>query len=788
MRAFDSLEQRMVRAERQTVSQSQRASRERVQVTKKEVDAREKDYHKLVKDAERWEKELSREAARAGKERERAAEQFAAKESSAEKRIAQDRERYTREATRDRERAARDRERIATQEAKTEERIFRQSLRERANLDHQAQMQRQATRQRRAQYASTISGAIGSGTGRVVNTALTLGGAALAIGGGFSIADSLRNEMQFKEASVQASNAAFVEGDATRTRAAASPEKIMALARHVEKATNFDKTDLANYIHEYVGNASDFAGISTPSKATGRSNLEEFAMMARGSGGDLGQYVRAAAAMKAAKPEMSQDELLQNMRGIIGGGKKGNLPLEQLAANVGTITETAGFYGGDVRINQQKLLGLAQLVGPATGGDAAETATAVKHLGEDVMRKGHKKGMPLKDIYVGGNPAKGLLGPEELLPNVFKATKGRADLAQEILGERGMKVFAALTDTYRGAEAQQKGSGYGAVKSKVIDFEQSSYAESNVGADFSRVMAEDSQKLSAAMIHLEEVIAEKGTPILERWIDALSKNPDKIEHFVDGIAKATDYLIENPWKGLGAIVAASISRDLAAAGIGAAVRGVLTALLNSQAAGTVAGVVSGAAGRAGAALTTAGGVAAGAVAPRVAGAARAGSALAAPIAAGVLAVVAGDDVIARGKGGAYAGEDQAQKDLTSLRVLRRDIEEGTAKPEELSSRVREIQARISQAKDNTGPMAALGAGAAALSPLPGQRGQVEDYNKQSQYLDHLDDLVRALKRAKDTLDQFSNSAGASTAGGGSADFNMSRHLPPNQQRPGHDHG
>jgi hypothetical protein len=102
------------------------------------------------------------------------------------------------------------------------------------------------------------------------------------------------------------------------------------------------------------------------------------------------------------------------------------------------------------------------------------------------------------------------------------------------------------------------------------------------------------------------------TPAMEKLATTL-ENPEvqrSLSSIVSAVGTVVAYLAENPFKGLGLIVAAKVSSDLAQAGIGAAVKAILTAILAGAA---TPGGVAGAAGKAigaGAGYAGAGGAAA----------------------------------------------------------------------------------------------------------------------------------------------------------------------------------
>lgn len=609
LRAFDTVETRAERAERQQSRTAQSGSRERVSSTQREVDEKERAYAKLAKETERWERQQVREAERAAKERALASEKAQKDETrSAEKEaLARKRIRESEQRAEDREFANSMRERARMRERETAE-IARQSAQRRREVEQEAAAGERAALRVRRHYGSSIGGAAVSSIGRTVGAIGTMAGAAAGIGGGFMISGALRGEMAFGEAVAQASNMSYIPG--TTTRAQASPDRIAALARGVQNLTNIDKTSAANAIKRYVGLSSDLEGVAGVTKS-GRTGIEELAVMSRASGTDFMQLAEAAASIKAGNPEMKTGALMTTMRSLIGAGKLGTLPLDVLASHIGEIQATAGRLAGGnttegLMANQAKLLGLAQLTGRATGGDAAEAATAIRHLTGDIARHGLANGMTKEMIYAGGDPAKGMLGPSELLANVFQVSKGRFDVEQKILGERAIKVADALNPVYQAAGGGA--AGVAAVRAEVQKFERVGYSEKDTNQEFATVMATSSERLASAMKHFDEVIAGAATPAFEHFVETLVAHQGDIDRIITGLGKLAEWLVENPFKGIGAIIAANVMKDVLAAGIGVAAKTAIERMIAGSVGGSVpgAGSIPGAGGAVGAGAGVAG--------------------------------------------------------------------------------------------------------------------------------------------------------------------------------------
>lgn len=733
LRAFETIETRAERAERQQSRSAQGGSRDRVAATHKETSDKERAYAKLQKEAERWERQQVKDAERAAKER-TATTEAAAKQ-----------------ATRSAEQEAKNRQRIAENEARTEERIFAQSMRdrermrrqetadaERAAQDRVRAAERAAEQEERVavRFRSRMGRSMGSAglhsLGRTVGAIGTMAMAAGTIGGGFEVSSVLRGEMAFGEAVAQASNMSYIPG--TTTREQASQGRIAALSRGVQNLTNIDKTEAANAIKRYVGLSSDLEGVAGTMKS-GRTGIEELAVMSRASGTDFGQLTEAAASIKAGNPEMKTEALMTTMRSLIGAGKLGTLPLDVLASHIGEIQATAGrLAGGDttegLMANQSKLLGLAQLTGRATGGDAAEAATAIRHLTGDIARHGIEHGMTKEMIYANGDPSKGMLDPAELLANVYKATGGRFDLEQKILGERAIKVTDALNPIFQAAGGGEK--GIAAVRAEVQKFENVGYSAADTNQEFNKVMNTDAERLSGAMKHLDEVVAGAAAPAFEKFVNSLTAHQGDIDTIVNGLGEFATALVEHPIGAILGAIALNVGKDVAAAGIGKAIETAIEQKIIKMMAGSAADSipVPGAAGAAG----------------KLGGAA---GLLAAATVVGTIALSTGDSA----EEGKKAGKNKLAGMLIDLKNAEEGVKKGTVSPARADEVRRNVKATLSKALDDTGTAGqALDLASVALSPVSASaRADIANVHKQDEIVKGQDALARAIMKLEATI-------------------------------------
>lgn len=555
-----SIESRMIQSDRATTRSQEQAAKERVKNAAAERKARLAEYTELFKQVDAQEKSATKAAKKSADEKVKATEDEAKRKERIRENSMRMAHQLLEQEVRDEKKAADDKVRAATMAAK------------RIESANEGAMRREVSLRRR--YGNAMGRGAMSGAGSMLGSAASMMGMAMSVGGGFALADATRKELSFERSVAQASNMSYIPG--TTTRAQVDPSVISGMSKGTQALTNIDKEDVANGIKRYVGLSSDFEGLHGKT-SSGKSGLDELAILSKASGTDFTQLMEAAASIKANNQGMSADGLITSMRQLLGAGKQGTIPLDQLASHVGMIQASATMYAGSsttegLAKNQSSLLGLAQLAGRATGGDAERAATSVKDFSTDLMKEGHKADLTPSMLYEGGKSVNGMLAPDQLLANLFEKTKGAPDIAQKALGQRSLPIFEALKPIFDAAEAVKKGSGVGAVQDTVKKFENQSCSAADTMLEFNVVMATNTEKLDAAFKHIEETIETKAVPFIERFANGLTKHEPEIDKFLSAVAAVAEFMVSHPWEVLFAIMEKNMIGSIVKAGIGVAIK------------------------------------------------------------------------------------------------------------------------------------------------------------------------------------------------------------------------
>ena len=562
-RSFGGLEASMNRLERAGGSAAVRGASERVSTTKREVDAREKEFSKLEKVVEREEQKALAAKIKAGDEAVKALEK-------AEQRGVKEVERAEAQKQRIRDVSARAHARYLEQQTKTEEReLLRQ--------EHAAQSVRR-------RMASAGGSAVVNGTGRALGGIASMAGGALAIGGGFALADAVRGELKAERSASQLIN--LVTTGATPPPGA-NVGAITGEAGRVAIATGLDKQQVLDAQIAYAKNArgGDFAGVM--------ANTALFAKLAKVGGVDMSVIAEGAGKLQSQNPELTKGNGMRDMLlGAMGMAKSGSVSFEQAIGQVGTLASTRGLLsGGDEAANQRKLIGLGQIA--ASGGESGDMGTYVKNV---VYEIGAHRSKTSKETGLGGKgleslgvqyDKQGRIDIEQAIPAIMKATGGDLTKIHAIVGNRGMPAFTEVSRTFNEAGGGEAGAA--AVRKQMQDQSGSTMSAGDLDKRLADTLNTPAERFNIAMTKVTEMLQAKALPFLEKFSDP--KNLDKlVEEFgaiVDAGGKLAEFFVRNPIQGIGLLISASVAKDLAGAAIGAGVKSVLEKGLEGAAGGLV---------------------------------------------------------------------------------------------------------------------------------------------------------------------------------------------------------
>lgn len=590
-KAFATIEQSVLRLEKIASTSASRETRARIAEAVKTSRKRDAVEQALTKDLEKAERDRLAAHVRAEREKIKA----------------------TVSGTNERARALKN---LVSETKATEQAITRVvknevAARVRADIDGQEKV-----RQRRKDFAKTAGGFVGGSVSTTLGTIASVGGQALALGGGLSLGGAIQKGMSAETASVSLANSMFNPNDKEQQEWLAKNGKggrfdanaLLNVAKTAQASSGIDKSDLLAGFQSYMAKSGDWSFMTTDA---GKGTLKQLAELAKATDTDFGNVMNTAGSLKAQNAGLSPEEMMRTMYSIVGQGKTGSIEMSDVAKYGSTITAGAGKYQGDQSAAQQRLLGLVQISGRAAS-SGADASTAVARFGQDVSKKAEANEAAFKKEGFKVSDAKGqLMKPSEILEQYFRVTEGNTTKMGEGagnlgLGQESIKVAMGEAGIYQAAttRAKLKGDvdkdirarlglgdrtkftdkeiaaiGGAAVRKDVEKLENATYDKGTIDRDLVEKQKTQAERFTRVVAQLSDTAEARALPFVERLATALEKNAPNVDRFINGMSRIAEYVVENPLRGLGALVAGKVATDLASAGIGKAASAGIEAVL-----------------------------------------------------------------------------------------------------------------------------------------------------------------------------------------------------------------
>lgn len=511
---------------------------------------------------------------------ERLALKVAADQERASRRAATQVEKDERHKTMVAERESAKRVRIAEKEARdkarAEERLHKASERAAIQSTHRTATSRMG-------FARAVGGNIAS----IGRSGLALTG----LGGGAMFANAVHDYAKTGAMATQIAGKMAGKG-ATAEQIATIRSQVIAGSMGVK---GLSSQQVLGMVGSYGGITGDYAG--------GMGVAPELGKLAMATGAVPEELASVAGnvSMKLAGV-MKGDELkkavLATTRMIAGQGEMGSVEVEELARYGGRITASAGVYSGSREENMAKLGAMAQIArGSGSASGAEEATTAAARMYNDINMK--RKEIGAMGVTVDDAKTGKMRSADQIITDLLEKTGGSWQKISPLFGQMSEKIALGMHSVYSGAEEQKKGTGRAAVEAEMKKFTGATLAQGDVDTRAAAMAGEQSFVIAENMKKLNEAVGKELVPVVTDFVKYLGKAAPALGEFAGKVGETARWFADNPFKGLAAIVAACITKELAMAGIGVLIRGILTGG-GAGVAGSAAGVAgAGALGKAG---------------------------------------------------------------------------------------------------------------------------------------------------------------------------------------------
>jgi hypothetical protein len=532
---------------------------------------------------------------RVGQQRVRIAQQSGDALAAAEQRTAAKllaaREREERRAG---ERRERDEQRRVDRIRRYEERQNSQFFANRHRMEQRAARDMERARQNTANSVRSGAARVFSGTAGVIGGGIRAIGGVGALLGGIGVANAVQTQMSEQAMASRLANQAGTPGIKKE------------LLREAQGVKGFTGAEVLSGMGSFVDLTGDLD--------TARALAQDMAKLSLSTGSSM-ENIGAAAGNFANNLKGIKDpgeralKIMEAMRALGGQGSVGAIELKDLAAGGAQIGAAAGQYSGDATENIKKAGVLAQAARAEGGASSADEAlTSLGRFNDMVIQNADK----LKKLGINAverdkdGTIKSVADPRQLMADIFKGTKGDLGKINELFDVRGSRVVRGFSKSY------ERGGTQG-VLDRFDELMKTEMSQKRIdtGAQ-SRYEDADVQGLEA-MKDFNREVGEKLVPELTKLIPKFTELTPRIAELIPAIVDVAESLIGTfdaiggnaiakqlfeSFKSypLSTIVGGFIIKELAAAGISAAIEAGMTRIMAMMAARAAGGTATSVAG------------------------------------------------------------------------------------------------------------------------------------------------------------------------------------------------
>jgi hypothetical protein len=389
----------------------------------------------------------------------------------------------------------------------------------------------------------------------------------LGIMGGFDIADSIRERANVHGlASAIAIQGSHAEG-------------------HQFKSQDVLNTATKEGIRTGRGTEETLHGLQKFIDITGnlqqaQDSIKLIGDYADASGSTLKDMSTAAAELFASGTVKNAHELADALGTFVEMGKGGAIELKDFAKDFAKLTGTGLKFGNASRFENVATLGALAEVGKKHGGakGPVQALTSVQAFGNDIFNHFDKIQSTFKMKLRDKNGD--MRSARDIIADVVVGTAGKPEKLKGLFGAQGRRAVEGSIDTYNQAikGGSTKDQARSAVIKELTDLSAAVLSTEQAAEQAASRRAEADRQFAIVTEKLKVAIGEQLLPVVLRLVPEITAAIPKLVRIAEAGGDLAAWFANNPFKGLGAIVAAGVTKDLAAAAIG----GVITKLLATQ--------------------------------------------------------------------------------------------------------------------------------------------------------------------------------------------------------------
>ncbi len=434
----------------------------------------------------------------------------------------------------------------------------------------------------RRNFARATVGTAGRSVGGLVSGVGSVGGSMLALGGGFAVAGAINDTIRNEKLAGKLANQAFREsGEGSGVSREAWRKKFIATATKAGAGGEGTGTVLEGMskFQALTGDTQTNLGIAQRAvdvaTATGADVADVFSVAGETMLVMQQRGIKGAAALKQV------DEVLM---ALAAQGKLGSIEFADLATSMGKLGASTDAYKGDV-VDLVTTMGAMAQIGKRGGASNVEEATtALMRMRDDMIGNASRFKAQGVDVFTRNDQGTktGIRHPLEVLAETMRKNKGDIEKTGKLFGTRGAKVASPFFGMARELGGGDVGKGIELALEEFNTFRKARTSEKELKDSAAARRKQADMQLAAAAQQFNAAIGKELLPTLTKLVPAFTKLIPEMAKAAEHVTKFVNALTEKPLTTIGAVIASKLVLDLASAGIGAAVKQQLIALLASS--------------------------------------------------------------------------------------------------------------------------------------------------------------------------------------------------------------
>jgi len=300
-------------------------------------------------------------------------------------------------------------------------------------------------------FTHALSGAVKRGAHSGASAVTGMMGAALSLGGGFGIADSMHRSMELSTLATDIAIQGHVTGPggSEANKRQRSGKEIEGAIRATSIETGMESGDVGKGLMKFTNLTGDLQ--------LGLDLLPQLAKMAAATGTSFDDMAQSAGniskALEGTKdPAKGTMDILQSMA---GQGRENSIELKDFAVQVAKITATSGKFEGT---SVENVIKMSSLMQDARGGggawNSASAATAVSSFGATFGKGARRKEFKARGIELEGKDNK-VRDPFEIIAESIDKTHGNIEGLNKLYGSVMVDRAIRKHDTHNSGFANE---------------------------------------------------------------------------------------------------------------------------------------------------------------------------------------------------------------------------------------------------------------------------------------------------------------------------------------------